>query len=73
MKSLVGLLVMGLRVFGGFRPQISFYNPFLGDLTEGEKAVAAFGILLPAHNAVLDGFLNHLQGPTRGTRWLILC
>lgn len=52
---------MGLQVFGGFRPQISFYNPFLGDLAEGEEAVAAGGILLPAHDAVLDGFLDHLH------------
>lgn len=34
--------------------------------------MAAGGVLLPAHDAVLDGFLDHLQGQTQGIRLLIL-
>lgn len=34
--------------------------------------MAAGGVLLLAHDAVLDGFLDHLQGQTQGIRLLIL-
>lgn len=34
--------------------------------------MATGGVLLLAHDAVLDGFLDHLQGQTQGIRLLIL-
>lgn len=33
--------------------------------------MAVGGILLPAHDAVLDGFLNHLQGPKKLENFII--
>lgn len=52
----------------GFYPRISFQKLFLGDLTEGEGTREARGILLPGHDAVLDGFFDHLQGTNTGIK-----
>lgn len=70
-KSSFGLL-MSFQMFGGFCLQTSLQSLFLGDFAEGKEAVAAGGILLPTQDAVLDGFLDHLQGATQGTRWRTL-
>lgn len=59
---------MSFQVFGGFRPEIFFYKLFFGDLAEGEEAVATGGTLLAAHDAVLDGLFDHLQGQTQVNR-----
>lgn len=34
--------------------------------------MAAGGVLLPAHNAVLDGFFDHLQEKTQGIRLYVV-
>lgn len=52
----------------GVSPRISFEKLLFRGLTEGEGKGEARGILLPGHDAVLDGFFYHLQGRNTGIK-----
>lgn len=61
LKSWIRLLVFIPQEVKGFCQRSSFEKLLFGDCTEGEGKGGARGILLPGHDAVLDGFLYHLQ------------
>lgn len=59
--SQISLLVITSQVFPGFYSNISFWKLFLGDFAKKERTREARGILFAGHNAVFDGFFDHLQ------------
>lgn len=50
------------KFFPGFYPNIPFWKLLFWDFVKKERAREARGILLPSHDALLDGFFDHLQG-----------